>query len=304
MAMRPALAAVLEQQKMLDQTQQALRESQQVIAALFKADQRKTAQIAQLTRGLAAVARLTGTDTQVRTAIFKRADEQNPAQPVPSPAPEAPYATTADAETPEAHADVRAPGLVPGTNNDTAADATTTTYTPGLDLDSPALNNLIDVTRPVDGTQGPRPLGETKTLVDVRVGDPMNSQVAFPVNGPYANAQRTSSVQDSGLRSVAALKLARLRISLGMAESDDDLVLMESIVRDASLSEDMIQREITSLEKASAGVQARTAAQVEAPRNLVPRSAAVRTMPAMNKTSRNELSAQDADAEDIFLGSF
>lgn len=296
--MRPALAALAEQQKIIDAQSEQLAEARQVIAHLFQADQRKTAQIKQLTRGLSAVARLTGYDTQVRTAIFKRADEQNPAQPVPDPAGEPPTESTAEAETPEAYADVRAPGLVPGTNNDTAADAVTTAYTPGQDIPSPAINQLVDVTRPIDGTQGPRPLSETKTLIDVRTGDPMNAQVAFPVNGPFSNAQRTSSV-DVGARAASALRLAKLRVATGTAETDDDVVLMDSIVRDASLSDDAIQREIDTLEK----VRVASAQSVEAPRNLVPRSASVRTVPQLTtKTARNELSGEDLEAQDLFLG--
>lgn len=282
--MRPALAALAEQQKLIDE--------------LRSKTAKQDRQIAQLTRGLSAVANLTGYDTQVRTAIFKRADEQNPAQPVPEPAAGAPTESTAEAETPEAKADVRAPGLVPGTNNDTAADAVTTSYTPGADIDSPALKNLTDVTQPIDGTQGARPLQETKTLVDVRVGDPMNAQVAFPVNGPYANAQRTGSVSDE--RAVLALRLAKLRIATGTADNDDEIVGMDSIVRDASLSNETIEREIATLDR----VEKSAAKRVEdAPRNLVPQPARVqRTVPSL--TSRTAAARDDDDnAEDLFLGS-
>lgn len=282
--MRPALAALAEQQKLIDQ--------------LRASDAQKTAQIANLSHGLTVVAKLAGlTPTQVRTAFYKKADEQNPAQPVPDGAPEPPTQTTQEAETPEAFADVRAPGLVPGTNQDTAADAVSTAYTPGLDIASPAIRQLVDVTRPIDGTQGARPLSETKTLVDVRTGDPMNSQVAYPVNGPFANAQRTSS-QDSNFRAVASLRLAKLRIATGTAESDDETILMDSIVRDASLSDESIDREIKTLEK----VRTASTGKVEASRNLVPRAASVqRTTPVLTKESRNELSGGDLEAEDIFL---
>jgi hypothetical protein len=283
--MRPALAAIAEQQKIID--------------GLRAQASKQERQIAQLTRGLSAVAKLTGYDTQVRTAIFKRADEQNPAQPVPEPAPGAPVETTAEAEQPEAKADVRAPGLVPGTNNDTAADAVTTTYTPGADIDSPALKNLQDVTQPIDGTQGARPLQETKTLIDVRVGDPMNAQVAFPVNGPYANAQRTSSVSDE--RAVLALRLAKLRIATGTSEHDDEIVGMESIVREASLTNDVIEREIATLSRVEKAAKRNVVD--DAPRNLVPQPARVqRTVPSL--TSRTASRDADDNAEDLFLGDF
>ncbi len=282
-ALRPALAALAEQQKIIDGQ----------VADITKLKR----QVAQLTRGLAAVAKLTGNDIPVRTAIFKRADEQNPAQPVPDPAGEPPTQTTLEAEQPEAFADVRAPGLVPGTNNDTAADAVSTAYTPGQDIPSPAINELVDVTRPVDGTQSARPLSETKTLVDVRVADPMNPQVAFPTGGPFANAQRTSSVDDS--RAVASLRLAKLRIATGTSDSDDEVVVMNSLVHDASLSNDAIARETATLEK----VRKASSSQVDAPRNLVPRTATVRTVPQLTRQARNELAGDDLEAQDLFLGS-
>ena len=281
--MRPALAALAEQQKLIDQ--------------LVEADRRKTAAIAQLSRGLQAVAKLTGTDNQVRTAIFKRADEQNPAQPVPSPAPEPATQSTPEVEAPEAHADVLAPGLVPGTNNDTAADAVSTAYTPGQDIPDSALHELVDVTRPIDGTQNPRPLSETKTLVDVRVGDPMKAQVAYPVNGPFANAQRTSSV-DGNDRALASLRLAKLRIEAGMSENDDEVLEMTAIAKDASLSDDSIAREIATLTRVASARKTND----DAPRNLVPRSASVRTVPQLTKSARSASLDGDVDAEDLFLG--
>jgi hypothetical protein len=281
--MRPALAALAEQQKLIDK--------------LVESDRRKTAAIAQLSRGLEAVAKLTGNDVQVRTAIFKRADEQNPAQPVPSPAPEPATQSTQEAESPEAHADVTAPGLVPGTNNDTAADAVSTAYTPGQDIPDTALHQLVDVTRPIDGTQNPRPLSETKTLVDVRVGDPMKAQVAFPVNGPFAQSQRTSSV-DGNDRAIASLRLARLRIEAGMSDNDDEVLEMTAIAKDASLSDDSIAREIATIERFSKAAKRSD----DAPRNLVPRSASVRTVPQLTKQARNSSLDGDGDAEDLFLG--
>lgn len=291
--MRPALAALLEQQKIIDA-------QQRTVAHLISTARRQEVAINQLTRGLSAVASLTGTDAQVRTAIFKRADEQNPAQPVPDPAGVAPTQTTPEAEAPEAKADVRAPGLVPGTNNDTAADAVSTAYTPGQDIPDSALHQLVDVTAPIDGTQGPRPLSETKTLVDVRVGDPMKAQVAFPVNGPFSNAQRTSAV-DGNDRALASLRLAKLRIEAGMADSDDEMVEMTSIAKDASLSDESIAREINTLTRVSKAAVKRSSE--DAPRNLVPRSAAVRTVPQLSKSARNASFDSEDDAEVLFLGS-
>ncbi len=292
--MRPALEALAAQQKVIDAQQARLNEQDRKMAILIQAARKQEIATQQFARGLNALAALTGTDSQVRTAIFKRADEQNPAQPIPEPRPEPPVATTAETETPEAYADVRAPGMVPGTNQDTAADAVSTTYTPGADLPDTGLHQLIDVTRPVDGTQGPRPLSETKTLTDVRVGNPMNAQVAFPVNGPFAQSQRTSSV-DGSARAAAAMKLANLRVQGSMSESGDPMVEFDSIVRDASLSDEAIQQELSFFEK-----QTKAAARVEPPRNLVPRAASVRTTPSL--TSQSSRTNDDDDDVSVLLG--
>jgi hypothetical protein len=298
--MRPALAALAEQQKLIESLKSELAFERNARKATADLQQRA---ISQLSRGLEFIAKAAGIENQTRTAIFKRADEQNPAEPVPDPAPEpSPTGGTVQAETPEAKADVRTPGLVPGTNNDTAADAVTTAYTPGQDIPDSALHMLDDVTRPIEGTQGPRPLSETKTLVDVRVGDPMKAQVAFPIGGPFANAQRTSSVaEDPTERTYASLRLARLRMNAGMAESDDEILESQSISKDASLSTEAIQREIQTLEKVTAAQNRRV--DDDAPRNLVPRSAAVRTVPQLSKAARNASLDGDVEAEDLFLGS-
>lgn len=187
--MRPALAALAEQQ--------------QLINNLRATAARQNRQIAYLTRGLQSLARMAGVENHVATAMLKRADEQNPAQPVPDPPGEPPTEPTAGVEEPEAFADVTAPGLVPGSTQDVAADATTTAYTPGQDVLGPAFKTLQDVTAPVDGTQGPRPLEETRTDVDVRVGDPMNPQTAYPLRGDFQRAQRTRASLRRAATSIA-----------------------------------------------------------------------------------------------------
>jgi hypothetical protein len=306
--MRPALAALAEQQKIIDQ--QAAH-----IAALRQRDAARSSQIQRLAAGMTVMARALGVDVegQVRVAMIqKRADEQNPAQPIPEPAPEPAVNGTVDAKTPEAFADVSAPGMVPGSNNDVAADAVSTAYTPGQDIPSPGVKNLVDVTRPVDGTQGPRPLSEVKTEVDVRAGNPMNPQVAFPVGGPFANAQRTGSLQSpegthegDGTRYYASQRLARLRKQAGLT-NDDELVLGQAIASSGTPAE-AINAEIGTLTEVIKAQASRTPAQP--PRNLVPRAAAVqRTVPSMSGPVSTPLQpvtagvGADADLEAIFLG--
>ena len=304
-SMRPALQALAEQQKLID-------EQRTVISHLLHRDQVHSSQIQRLAAGLQTLASHGGAEVEGRVKVAmiqKRADEQNPAQPIPEPAPEPPSASTVETKTPEAFADVTAPGMVPGSNNDVAADAVSTAYTPGQDIPSPGVNHLVDVTRPIDGTQGPRPLSETKTEVDVRTGNPMNPQVAYPVGGPFANAQRTGSLEGDGgerERVFAAQRLARLRIASGIADGDD-LVQAQAIVANASMSIQQIKTEIETLTQVSKAAARRPATQPQQARpGLVPRSASVqRTVPVMGSSgpvgAGMGSSEIDPDLEAIFM---
>lgn len=299
--MRPALQALAAQQKIIDSQAHTvrlqanrLRQHEQVFA-----QQRE--QIAGLTRGINAIARIAGIEGHVKSAMFKRADEQNPTQPIPEPpAQPAPFSTE-ETEAPEAMADAQTPGLVPGSTKDVAADAVTTNYTPGMDIPGPPVKNLVDVTAPVDGTQGPRPLNEVRTETDVRVGNPMNPQTGFPIQGPFANAQRLGSArnpvrEDASARTMAALRLARLRINAGLAEGED-FAEATRIEKSAAFTTDAIEHEIRTLESV------RTAsAKRERPTNLVPRTAAGvhRTVPSMASTA-SSAPASDSMVEDADL---
>lgn len=282
--MRPALKALAEQQKQ--------------IAYLNARVARQEQGIAHLARGLQAMATMAGVQDRVAAAMLKRADTQNPAQPVPEPPAVPATQSTEEVKTPEAFADVTAPGLVPGSTNDVAADAVSTVYTPGQDIPGPAFKNLIDVTAPVDGTQNPRPLSEVKTLTDVRVGDPMVPDVAFPLRGDFANAQRTSAKDsDRSLRTMAAIRLARLEIAAGLCEGDD-LARAADIEKDAARSTSDIERNIATLES----VQKAAAKRANNPR-LVPKSASgvQRTVPSMQGAAGVGRTASLADEDDDIL---
>jgi uncharacterized coiled-coil protein SlyX len=275
--MRPALEALAAQQKKIDEQGSTIAAQNKRIAALGHSVQ-------VLTKGLQALASMAGVQNEVVAAMTKSADVQNPAQPVPEPPAVPPTQTTQDAKTPEAFADVNAPGLVPGSTQDVAADAVSTVYTPGMDVDAPALKNLVDVTAPVDGTQNPRPLSEVKTLTDVRAGDPMKPDVAFPLRGDFANAQRTSSANGEINRTLASIQLARLQIAAGLAEGATDLELAPTIEKDASRTDADIMREIGILE----GIRTAAAKKKSqpAPQRLVPRTAGrARTVPSMQNGS-------------------
>lgn len=306
---RPALAALAEQQETINRQAAIIQDQARVIQAqggrirqheqVFSAQR---SQIAALGRGLQAIAVAAGIEGHVRTAMLKRADEQNPAQPIPEPPAQPAPQSTQDVKTPEAFADVMAPGMVPGSTNDVAADTTSTVYTPGDDVPAPPVKNLVDVTAPVDGTQGPRPLNEVRTLTDVRVGDPMNPQTAFPLRGEFATPPRLGKKEEASNRTMAALRLARLRLASGTAQGDSDFQVAADIEKDASLTSDMIEREISTLE----GVTKAAAKQQERPTGLVPRAASQqRSVPSMQAVAGSGgASASDDDVADadLFLG--
>jgi hypothetical protein len=300
---RPALAALAEQQEIINRQAGIIRGQDERLrrqaTRLMQHEQvfsSQRNQILALNRGLQAIAVAAGIEGHVRTAMLRTADEQNPAQPIPEPPAEPAPESTVDAKTPEAFADVQAPGLVPGSTNDVAADTTSTVYTPGADVDGPALKNLVDVTAPVDGAQGPRPLNEVRTLTDVRVGDPMNPQPAFPLRGEFSTPPRMGAREAASNRTMAALRLARLRIQAGVASADNDFEVAAGIEKDASLTAERIEAEIATLE----GVRKAAARQQpQRPAGLVPRAAsAQRTVPSMQAVAGTGLVAAGSLATD------
>lgn len=240
-SMRPTLAALAEQQIMIE------------------AQNRKIAEIADL-----AGIDLSHIDdeTNGRVANLRaQADVNNPAQPIPEPAEEAPAVTTDEALGNLNDADVTAPGSTGVT--DVSPDATTTVENTGTVLDEPLDLNEQDPTKPVAGTTGERPLDEVKIETEVRVGEGDNTSTMFPLQGPFANRPTT------GQRTFASLRLARLRIQAG-TEGGDDLELGERIAY-SDLSDEMIQHEIETL---ASVVRANPQGAGEGQRRLVPRSAA------------------------------
>lgn len=307
MAPRTAMQVMAEQQAMITSQAKRIEAQDGSIENLLKVASDQQAQISRLARGLQTLSQMAGVEAKVASSMglkLVQADALNPAQPVPEPPAAPPTETTVDAKTPEAFADVQAPGLVPGSTQDVAADKTTTNYVPGLEIDSPAFKNLVDVTAPIDGTQTQRPLNETKTETDVRVGDPMNPATAFPMRGDFAQQQRTSSQQktaqqiaeEASLRTFASLRLARLRIRTGVEPAaDGDTSLAARIEKDASLSINDIEREIGTLEK----IAKRSSTEDRNP-SLVPKSAARRTAPSLAGTGDGGPS-QDVPDEFLFM---
>jgi hypothetical protein len=321
---RPAIQALAEQQKTLDgqnkriAAQAGTIESQdQTIKALVAVAKAQQNYINRLANGLYTLSSAAGPNVTQRVAsamgFVRQADIQNPAQPIPEPPAGPPTQTTEEAEAPEAMANVQTPGLVPGSTNSVAAPVVTTTYTPGMDVPGPAFKTLVDVTQPVAGTQNPLPLEQTKTLTDVRVGDPMKPDVAFPMQGPFSQQQRTSAQQgtqllDDGLgtegeRTMASLRLARLRIQAGMSDAESDLAEQGTIFADRTLKLASIENEIGTLEKVMTKAASR---QRQASRpTMVPRTAAARSrVPSFQSGGLSVQAANGSsevdDASDLF----
>jgi hypothetical protein len=264
-SMRSALAALGEQQAVIERQTRELASQGEHIAVLEYQ--------------MGALARLAGVEQQLVSAgrqavakLRKKADVDNPAQPVPAPASEAPEESTEQALAPAGRDDVTSIGTSPVA--DVQPDAQTSVDAPQTVLDEPLDLNEENVTAPVAGTEGPLPLDKVKIETDVRVGNPDDPNPAFPLEGPFAQRATTGAqaAKGSESRAFASLRLARLRQSVGIAPGDpatDDLMLGQEIA-ESDMSDEVMAHEIGTL---SMIVQQARANQRQAPRNLVPRSA-------------------------------
>jgi hypothetical protein len=156
---------------------------------------------------------------------------------------------------------------------------TTTPLRPGVEDQTPPATNLIDVTAPVQGTNpaqdGGVPLEQRRIETDVRVGDPMNPELAFPWNmgpdsgqdamtgpqsfdqggsggAPQDQRRAAASTHDDQVRArmMGSMRLAALRIQAGLAHGDQ-MVLAGQIETDGRLTGAMIAHEITTLDRLS-----------------------------------------------------
>jgi hypothetical protein len=298
---------VMAEQQTLIKAQAKRAEAQDAsLGNMLRIAKAQQEQIDRLTRGLQAISVMAGVEHRVASAMGLKlltADVQNPAEPVPEPPAVPPTESTVETKTPEAKANVQDPGLVPGSTTNVPAAATTTNYTPGMDIAGPAFKNLQDVTAPIEGTQTQRPLNETKTETDVRVGDPMNPQTAFPMTGDFANAQRTASVQktaqqiaeEASLRTMASLHLAKLRKKAGI-EQGMDLDLQHRI-QSSNMTYQAIKAEIDTLDQV---IKRQASVQADHNPRLVPRSASGRQAPPLGGAGQRTAAMQESD-EDLFL---
>lgn len=209
----------------------------------------------------------------------RRADINNPAQPIPAPPSEAASETSQQAAAPAAKVDVAAPGGTPV--NDTSS--TTTSVTPGPNpLTDTSADVTQSVTAPVSGTETNT---EGKVPVDVQVGTPTD-EVAFPI---------TSAIAEPRL--YASLRLARLRMEAGIAPRQDDLALANAIARNRKLSNERISDEIATLSSVIK-VQAARPAQPRNDRQAPARRTAARAVPSLAPTVASMGVSASSDLEE------
>ena len=119
----------------------------------------------------------------------------------------------------------------------------------------------------------------------MRAGTPSNTGPAFPPQGPFAERASTPGGRQVAPRTIAAMRLATLRLQANTA-SGDMLVIATEIVSDPSLSNEAIQTEINTLDSVvTAAARGATAVDSRGPvaRRLVPQMAAqgARVVPSL-----------------------
>lgn len=276
-----------EQMNQPNQPNKAATEASSMIAAL----QRKVAVQDRTIRTQAEILKIAGQQLHYLATVAgvsrefeaikaegmkKIADIMNPAQPIPDPPSAPPTETTQQAEAPKTFDDPRNPGITPGSTDGVPAQQVDSPLVPGETLPTSPYTNLVDVTQPVAGTEEHVPLDQTKIETDVRVGDPMvnanNPQgYGFPLTGPFAadgaasaNTTTSPGYQNPG-RTMASIRLAKLRKSAGLVQGDaDELVLAAEIERTAALTDPMIEHEIATL--ATLATKSAAKAQVRRPK--------------------------------------
>lgn len=242
----------------------------------------------------------------------KAADVDNPAQPVPEPAPQAPVDTDEDARNkPQAQGvDVENPGGALPDPQDAPGDVTA----PGDEAVDPILagtHQTDDVEVPVSGTTAVDPNAVEEVVPDNRAetfgepafrGDFLNPgpSTVPDIDGNAATARRQLSRSDraklgrmvaaSRDRIWASLRLARLRIQAGLEQGDD--IEVASSIESSDASMDVIRHEIATL--------SRLAQQRPAPA-AAPRRTAARRTPSLAAGSQPHVGGLASRGDDEML---
>lgn len=255
---------------------------------------------------LSFLAKLAGVEKEF-AAIQRQADINNPASPVPDPPEQAAYETTEQALAPETMDNVESPGETPGSVQHVPAAQVDVPMSPGVTMPTSPANQLVDVTAPVAGTNtGEVPLNETRIETDVRVGDDPLRASGPGVGGlgndgtafPWTMSSKGEGGALAANRTMASLRLARLRITSGLA-TGDEFTLATRIETDKDLPDIALAHEIRTLEG-----MAKAAAKRERPAGLVPRAASGgRKAPSMASVAQPTAAVYDADGadEELFL---
>lgn len=259
-----------------------------------EADNHRLRQVnSALGAGLTRVAFLAGCEDDIRRrvashmAALKQADIDNPANPVPAPASEAPAsvmttdeAIKGDSATPidpsapaggNSEQTLFEPGMVPGSTEDVPPDAVTSVESRRVraldEVLPPEPAERVDVEAPVAGTEGKQPLDDVRIETEIEAPPaPAGDAVAFPLQGEFATQEKVSSA-----RFVAAMRLAQLRIASGISEHDSDVIETQALI-DSNMATEAMQHEISTLEGVRTAASRRP--QPEQSRRLVPRTAA------------------------------
>lgn len=189
--------------------------------------QQQAQQIAALRADNARLAHLAG--------IKRRADVNNPGQPVPEPAAQS-GVSTEEARQPDATTDVTSGG---STLTDVGSDATTDLMNSGTVLPDVAPMATADVTAPVAGGAEPQSYEDSVTKVEPDASGGTETAPAFSGDNSWVQAVRTAQAQV-----FAALRLARLRIAAGI-ESGNDLAVAEKIA--STVKPEAVRNEIVTL---------------------------------------------------------
>lgn len=212
------------------------------------------------------IGKAAGIERQLKV-VRKRADVENPAQPIPEPTPQATPYTTEYARD-HTDADLLTPGGVAEVS-DMSSDYDVDLLTPGGDYDV-ELTDGGDVTVPVAGTTEPNSYDEMVTRPEVQSRG-LDTELAYEESQPLFGEEAKEA------RFVAALRLARLRLQAGIAKGDD-LTLATSISQ-SRMKTSAIRQEIKTLDEVVKAGSKKPVSRTAA-RRLVPKAAG-RTAPSM-----------------------
>ena len=237
--MRPTLKALAEQQIQLDANTAKINAIARLAGIdLSKIDAEAKRRVAALNRQAA------GEEPPVETAAhdWPVSGPSDPPFNPPSPGATAPSTSTQEAVAPEATTSVTDGSAV---ITDTAPDATTSLTETArrrrvAEVLPPEQPQSVDVTAPVTGTEVPPSVEEATLEEDIRTGTPADTE-------PLTEDPNSWPTKATSSKTIAALRLARLRIQADIADNPGDIE--EAVAIEASMTDKQIEAEIATLSK-------------------------------------------------------